>query len=100
MGQNIDYSVVEANVSAMKDIATKIETCKMAMNYYSYGAIDTEGEFASSFEQMKSMVQKTVGDIESFISGYANLIDSVAKNYEALDSEMKQHIIIQNGIMV
>ena len=99
MGQNIDYSVVESSVATMKEIAGKIGACKMAMNYYSYGSIDTQGEFAHSFEQMKSIIQRTAGDIEAFIKDYADVIDTVAKNFESIDEEMQHHITIQNGIM-
>lgn len=100
MGQNIDYATVEASVVAMRDIADKIGECKDGMRYYSYGSIDTKGEFADSFEQMKSMIQRMAGDIESFINDYADVIDTVAKNFESLDNEMQQHIITQSGMWV
>lgn len=92
MGQNIDYATVSSSVAAMKEIANSIEACKRSMSYYYYGSIDTEGEFASSFEHMKAMIQKTVGDIEAYIDTYATVIDYVAQNFDILDNEMKSYL--------
>lgn len=92
MGQNIDYSIVEEQVAAMKDIASKIQTCKMAMSYYSYGSSNIQGEYANSFENTKIRIQSVAGQIETFISGYADVIDCVAKNFDTFDKEMKQQL--------
>lgn len=99
MGQNIDYSVVEANVAAMKEIAAKICNCQKAMSYYCYGDIKTQGQFAASFEQTKAKIQSTVSDIEAFIRGYADVIDGVAQNFDALDNEMRQRFQSQYYLM-
>ncbi len=99
MGQDIDYSIVEAKVAAMKDIAGKIEECKMAMNFYYCSTVDLRGEFAKSFYQMKSDILSIVSDMESFINDYADLIDCVAKNFATFDSEMKEQVGYPYGMM-
>lgn len=96
MGQNIDYSTVEAKVAAMKDIAERIGNYKNAMQYYCYGSLKCKGEFSSSFEGVKGKIQSTIGDMETFINSFADVIDAVAKNFEAIDAEMS---VIVNDIM-
>lgn len=98
MGQNIDYSIVDANVAAMKDIADNIHACQMAMSYYSYGTINIQGEYANSFENTKIRIQSIAGQIEKFISGYADVIDCVAKNFDTFDKEMKQQVDNPNWV--
>lgn len=92
MGQNIDYSTVEAHVAAMKDIADKIGNCKNVMRYYCYGSQKCEGEFFSSFEGIKVKIQCVIGDMETFIDSFADVIDMVAKNFEAIDAEMRKSV--------
>lgn len=96
MEQNIDYSTVDAYVAAMKDIADKIENYKNTMRYYCYGSQKCQGEFSSAFEGIKVKIQCVIGDIETFIDSFANVIDMVAKNFEAIDAEMSDAV---NDIM-
>lgn len=96
MGQNIDYATVEANVAAMKDIAEKISNCKNTMRYYYYGSLKCKGEFSSSFEGMKGKIQSTIGNMETFINSFADVIDVVAQNFEVFDAEIS---VIVNDIM-
>ncbi len=92
MGQNIDYSTVEAHVAAMKDIADKIGNCINVMRYYYYGSLKCKGEFFSSFEGMKGEIQSAIGNMETFINSFADVIDMVAKNFEAIDAEMEKTV--------
>lgn len=96
MDLDIDYAYVESCVNTMKELAGKIDACKTSMQYYAYGSVDTEGEYAKSFGMMKTVVQETISDISSFVEGYAKLIDNVALNYDILDQEMKEHIKSRN----
>ena len=97
MGQNIDYSTVEAKVAAMKDIAEKISNCKNTMRYYYYGSLKCKGEFSSSFERMKGKIQSTIGDMETFINSFADVIDVVAQNFEIFDAEIS--VAVNNSII-
>lgn len=96
MEQNLDYLIVEASVAAMKIIAEKIGNCKNTMRYYCYGSLKCKGEFSSSFEGTKGKIQSTIGDMETFINSFADVIDAVAKNFEAIDAEMSEAV---NDIM-
>lgn len=92
MGQNIDYSTVEVYVTTMKDIAEEIGNYKNAMRYYYYGSLICKGEFSSSFERAKGKIQSTIGDMETFINSFADVIAMVAKNFEELDAEMTETV--------
>lgn len=96
MGQNIDYIIAKTSIIAMKNTADKISNCKNAMRYYCYGSQECEGEFSSSFEGIMVKIQCVIGDMETFIDSFADVIDAVVKNFKTIDAEMSDAV---NDIM-
>ncbi len=92
MGQCVDYLIAETSIIAMKNTADKIGNYKNAMRYYCYGSQKCEGEFSSSFEEIKVKLQCTIGDMETFINSFADVIDAVVKNFKTIDAEMKEAV--------
>ncbi len=92
MNVNVSYTNIEGYANTMKQIASEINRIKNGLNYYYYGSIKSEGEYAQAFGQMKAMVQSMLYDMETFINGYSEVVLGAAYNLEALDEEIKNLI--------
>lgn len=92
MSYDINYESIDAYAAEIKRIATDIQQIERALNYYYYGSIMPEGDFASAFRQMEAVVQGLANDMAAFMDGYADIVSGVARNLEIMDTEISRLI--------
>lgn len=84
MDVNIDYGSIDGYAAIMNQIADELYQIYQGINYYHYGSIQSEGNYAKAFETMRQTILELLLSMRSFMISYSVIVSKVARNYMKL----------------
>lgn len=89
-GEKMDVNIVSIDgyATTMNQIADELYQIYQAINYYHYGSIQSEGNYAKAFETMRQTILELLLSMRSFMISYSVIVSTVAKNLDILDAEI------------
>ena len=88
MDVNIDYGSNDGYAAIMNQIADELYQIYQGINYYHYGSIQSEGNYAKAFETMRQTILELLLSMGSFMISYSVIVSKVARNLDILDTEI------------
>ena len=88
MDVNIDYGSIDGYAAIMNQIADELYQIYQGINYYHYGSIQSEGNYANAFETMRQTILELLLSMRSFMISYSVIVSKVARNLDILDTEI------------
>jgi hypothetical protein len=88
MDVNIDYGSIDGYAAIMNQIADELYQIYQGINYYHYGSIQSEGNYAKAFETMRQTILELLLSMRSFMISYSVIVSKVARNLDILDTEI------------
>ena len=88
MDVNIDYGSIDGYAAIMNQIADELYQIYQGVNYYHYGSIQSEGNYAKAFETMRQTILELLLSMRSFMISYSVIVSKVARNLDILDTEI------------
>jgi hypothetical protein len=88
MDVNIDYGSIDGYAATMNQIADELYQIYQGINYYHYGSIQSEGNYAKAFETMRQTILELLLSMRSFMISYSVIVSKVARNLDILDAEI------------
>ena len=85
---NIDYGSIDGYAAIMNQIADELYQIYQGINYYHYGSIQSEGNYAKAFETMRQTILELLLSMRSFMISYSVIVSKVARNLDILDTEI------------
>lgn len=85
---DVNIVSIDGYATTMNQIADELYQIYQAINYYHYGSIQSEGNYAKAFETMRQTILELLLSMRSFMISYSVIVSTVAKNLDILDAEI------------